>query len=169
MSYQFDDGGRAAAGFRGDAGDCVARAIAIASGLPYREVYDRLAAGNATQRRTRRSKASTAGKRTARSGINVKRQWFRDYMESLGFRWTPTMAIGGGCRVHLDPVELPSGRLVVAVSKHYCAVVDGVIRDTHDPTRGGRRCVYGYWRLQQTTPADPVPPTSPVGVPAGTG
>jgi len=24
-------------------------------------------------------------------------------------------------------------------------VLDGVIHDTHDPSRGGRRCVYGYW------------------------
>jgi hypothetical protein len=49
------------------------------------------------------------------------------------------------------------GRLVVRVSKHVCAVIDGVIRDTHDPSRvtevlgaDGRvrlahRCVYGYW------------------------
>lgn len=28
----------------------------------------------------------------------------------------------------------------------YAAVVDGVVRDTHDPSRDGTRCVYGYWR-----------------------
>ena len=38
-----DDGGRAAAGFKGSAGDCVARSIAIAAGLPYAEVYVALA------------------------------------------------------------------------------------------------------------------------------
>jgi len=32
-----DDGGRAAAGREGDAGDCVTRAIAIATGIPYRD------------------------------------------------------------------------------------------------------------------------------------
>jgi hypothetical protein len=31
------------------------------------------------------------------------------------------------------------------VSKHYCAVIDGVIHDTSDPSRDGTRCVYGYW------------------------
>ena len=42
MEFIYDDGGRAAAGFKGKTGDCVTRAIAIATGRPYREVYDRL-------------------------------------------------------------------------------------------------------------------------------
>jgi hypothetical protein len=25
------------------------------------------------------------------------------------------------------------------------AVVDGVVRDTHDSSRDGTRCVYGFW------------------------
>jgi hypothetical protein len=42
MTHQFvnSDGGRAAAGFVGGAGDCVTRAIAIATGLGYRQVSD---------------------------------------------------------------------------------------------------------------------------------
>ena len=43
------------------------------------------------------------------------------------------MAIGSGCKVHLADSELPFGRLVVSVSKHYTAVIDGVVHDTHDP------------------------------------
>ena len=42
MSYVYDDGGRAAAGYKGEAEDCVARAIAIAGCLDYRVVYDRI-------------------------------------------------------------------------------------------------------------------------------
>ncbi len=56
------------------------------------------------------------------------------------------MAIGSGCTVHLRIGELPAGRLVVSLSKHMTAVIDGVIHDTYDPSRGGTRCVYGYWR-----------------------
>ena len=41
------------AGFKGDADDCVCRAIAIAADLPYKTVYDRLAEGNASQRKSR--------------------------------------------------------------------------------------------------------------------
>lgn len=150
MKIIFNDGGREAAGFPGGKrGDCVARAVAIASGRPYAEVYAALARGNATQRqsgRERRGHGKAAGE-TADKGIYVKRKWFKDYMHSLGFTWTATMSIGTGCRVHLRSDELPSGRLVVQVSKHTVAMIDGVVHDTHDPARGGTRCVYGYWRL----------------------
>jgi len=45
------------------------------------------------------------------------------------------MTIGSGCRVHLTDGELPSGRLVAALSKHYTAVLDGVVHDTYNPQR----------------------------------
>ncbi len=37
------------------------------------------------------------------------------------------MQIGSGCTVHLRADELPSGRLVVSVSRHLTAVIDCVI------------------------------------------
>ena len=70
---------------------------------------------------------------------------YKSYLAALGFRWTPTMTIGSGTRVHLRVGELPAGRLIVRCSRHLTAVVDGVIRDTHDPSRHGTRAVYGYW------------------------
>jgi len=144
MTYQFNDGGRKAAGFKGTTGDCVARAVAIASGLPYTEVYTKLASETGSQR------AGKAGKRSAsaRNGINVGRKWFKDYMTSIGFVWVPTMGIGTGCKVHLNADELPKGRLIVSVSKHYTTLIDGVINDLYNPDRGGKRCVYGYWAKQ---------------------
>tara|TARA_Y100001951_G_C11108563_1_gene166143 strand:+ start:59 stop:499 length:441 start_codon:yes stop_codon:yes gene_type:complete len=143
MKFIYNDGGRKQAGYKGQAGDCVARAIAIASEQPYQTVYDILAEGNASQRRSKHDR----GKRTrsARDGIKVTRKWFKDYMASIGFEWTPTMLIGSGCKVHLRDGELPKGRLVVSVSKHYTSVIDGVINDTHDCSREETRCVYGYW------------------------
>lgn len=145
MEFVFDDGGRSESGRKGLADDCVARAISIASGRPYEEVYTALAEGNASQRA---SKNTPKRSRSAREGINTKRKWFKDYMATIGFVWTPTMEVGKGCQTHLRADELPSGRLVVAVSKHYTTVIDGVIHDTYDPSRGGERCVYGYWVLQ---------------------
>lgn len=139
--FEYDDGGRAAAGFRGDAGDCVARAIAIAAELPYADVYARLAAETGAQRAGKRGKKPAS----ARNGISTSRKWFKDYMTEIGLTWTPTMAVGQGCQVHLRADELPPGRLIVAVSKHYTAVVDGVIHDLADCSREGTRCVYGYW------------------------
>jgi hypothetical protein len=142
----FDDGGRKAAGFKGDAGDCVARSIAIAAQLPYADVYDRLAEGMATQRKTKRSSRNT-GKRSARNGVSTKRKWFKDYMQSLGATWVPCASIGSGCKVHLKADELPEGRIVCRVSKHYVAVIDGIIHDTYDCSRDGTRMVYGYWQF----------------------
>lgn len=58
------------------------------------------------------------------------------------------MSIGTGCKVHLTSNELPAGRLIVKVSKHLTAVINGVVHDTHDPSREGTRCVYGYYIKQ---------------------
>src|SRR4030095_4711476 len=131
MPYVIDDGGRRAAGFQGPTGDCVVRSIAIAMERPYQEVYDALSAGCRTQRVTKRGTA----KSSARDGVNTTREWFKDYMREAGWEGVPTMQIGTGCRVHLVKGELPMGRLIVSVSKHYTAVIDGVVRDMHDPQR----------------------------------
>ena len=40
--FTFNDGGRADAGFKGQTGDCVTRAIAIVAQKPYMEVYEAL-------------------------------------------------------------------------------------------------------------------------------
>jgi hypothetical protein len=146
-SFVYDDGGRGAAGYRGKAGDCVTRAIAIASGRPYAEVYAVLAKGNGEQRDSKNVRKSHKHKASARNGIYTSRKWFKDYMASLGATWKPTMQIGQGCTVHLRADELPKGRLIVSLSRHLCAVIDGVIHDTFDPSRDGTRCVYGYWTL----------------------
>jgi hypothetical protein len=144
MKWVFDDGGRAAAGYKGSAsGDCAVRAIAIAMQRPYADVYAELADVSRYERPSKRRR----GHSHPRTGMH--RVTIRDYLETNGWTWTPTMKIGTGCRVHLRKHELPTGRLVVAVSRHYTAVVDGVIRDSFDPSRGGTRCVYGYFRRGQ--------------------
>tara|TARA_S200000501_G_scaffold239451_1_gene224357 strand:+ start:395 stop:841 length:447 start_codon:yes stop_codon:yes gene_type:complete len=148
MEFNFNDGGRADAGYKGRTGDCVTRAVAIAAELPYQEVYNRLAEGNANQRVTKRSRKTTARQKTASHGISTTRKWFKDYMKSLGFKWVSTMGIGTGCKVHLKSDELPSGRVITRVTRHYCAVIDGVINDTYNPSRDETRCVYGYWIKQ---------------------
>lgn len=164
MKWVNNDGGRKAAGYSGTTGDCVTRAIAIAAQLPYQEVYDALNQLAKGERRGTRKR----GISSARTG--VYKDTTKKYLASLGWRWVPTMFIGSGCKVHLADGELPMGRLIVAVSRHMTAVIDGVIHDTFDPQRepqeifsgeleddgeGGKRnkvigmvggrCVYGYW------------------------
>lgn len=168
--FKYNDGGRADAGYKGHTGDCVARSIAIASGRPYKEIYDALANGNASQKIGKHAKRKAndawaakglpfSGKeyrafikaktkpKTAAQGINTNRKWFKDYMKQLGFEWVPCMGIGTGCKVHLKWDELPHGNLVCALSGHYTAVIDLVLNDIYDCSRGGTRCVYGYYKL----------------------
>jgi hypothetical protein len=140
MKVQFNDGGRVAAGYKGGTGDCVVRSVAIATELPYQQIYD-LVNKLSARERTGKRKRGTSNARTGVHKSTIK--WL---MESLGWQWTPTMQIGSGCTVHLRADELPSGRLVVSVSKHLTAVINGVIHDTHDCSRGETRCVYGYWQ-----------------------
>jgi len=146
------DGGRREAGFTNEktAGDCVARAVAIASGRPYIEVYAELAEINARMKLTkRRKKRALAGRHTASEGIYTTSKLFKDYMKLNGFEWTPTMQIGSGCRVHVRASELPKkGRFVLRLSKHAAALVDGILMDAYDCSRDGTRAVYGYWRLK---------------------
>lgn len=156
MKFIYNDGGRSEAGYKGHPGDCVCRSIAIATGKPYQEIYDEL---NAEAKRERPRKRGSRS--SARNGVS--KATIRRYLDRIGWRWTPTMQIGSGCKVHLHDGELPGGRLIVSVSKHITAVIDGVIHDTHDPqrvtmhyehgkiVRVSRRCVYGYWQPSDKT------------------
>ena len=143
MKWVFNDGGRLASGFKCMSGDCVTRSIAIATKKPYREVFDKLNLLAENERPKGKKKRSN-------SNNGVYKKTYKKYIASLGWEWVPTMQIGSGCKVHLKENELPNGILIVEVSKHVTCVIDGVIFDTHDPSRDGKRCVYGYWRSQLT-------------------
>ena len=56
LKLEVNDGGRAAAGFKGQAGDCVVRSIAIVSGISYQKVYDDLYKANEVFRTTSKTK-----------------------------------------------------------------------------------------------------------------
>lgn len=138
MKYIYNDGGRQETGYKGDAGDCVCRAIAIATNKPYKEIYDGLITQQKMFRQTKRVRGSHP-----RTGVT--RKVYDAYLKRNGWEWKPTMFIGSGCRIHLKENELPKGKLIVRVSKHITAVVDGVINDTFNPSRNETRCVYGYY------------------------
>lgn len=149
MKFIITDGGRLQAGYKGKSGDCVVRAIAIASELPYQQVYESLEGYNriASLGRSRVAKKLQKHGASPRNG-NFKKS-YEAYLHLLGFTWVPTMFIGQGCKVHLRSGELPMGKIIASVSRHLVAVIDGVIHDTHDCSRNGSRCVYGYYIKQQ--------------------
>ncbi len=129
MNFNYNDGGRSRYFAAKRVGDCVTRAVAIATGKDYNLVYNEI--------------ASVIGY-TPRNGV-AKRDT-KKVMKHFGGRWVATMKIGTGCTTHLDDNEIPmTGRIVCKLSKHVVAVIDGVINDTYDSSRDGNRCVYGYW------------------------
>jgi hypothetical protein len=143
-----NDGGRRDAGYAnaGNCGGCVPRAIAIATGVPYREVLDALT--GLTFRYVKRFPRSWIARWIKRSrdgrGYDPARgcydKIYGDYLETLGWQYTP---VEGRLRLRTD--EVPSGRLIIRVYRHLVAVIDGVIHDTHNSGRAGRRPVDGYW------------------------
>lgn len=138
-NFNYNDGGRKVAGYKGVTGDCVTRSIAIVTGKPYKEVYDALNILSESERIGKRKKT----KSNSRTG--VYRKTYQKYLESLGYQWISTMQIGSGCKTHLRQDELPAGRLVVRVSRHVTTMIDGIVNDTYDCSREGKRCVYGYF------------------------
>ena len=147
MEFKYDDGGRSKYFKATNVGDCVTRAIANATGEDYKAVYDAL---NGLAKKERASKRKTT-RSSSRNGVYT--DTYRKYLEGeLGWVWVPCMGIGSGCKTHLKDGELPSkGNLIVKTSKHLTCLKDGVLYDTYDCSRGGVRCVYGYWRAPNET------------------
>jgi len=127
MAYIYNDGGRADAGFKGQAGDCGARAMAIALDLTYKLAYDELAQAN-----------KDAGyAKSARNGIH--KDVFSKVLEAQGWVWHPAPKFTGRKAYASD---MPEGTVIVRMAKHYACVIDGVPHDTFDCSH---KMVYGYW------------------------
>lgn len=141
IDWEYDDGGRADSGRKGDTGDCTVRAIAISTGLEYHAVYLDLSR-RMKMRAARRGKPTVGVKVSPRNGVPI--EVVKEFLAEYGWQWTATMTIGSGTTVHLNGDEVPR-RCIARLSKHVTAVVDGVVRDTFDPSREGTRAVYGYW------------------------
>ncbi|MFA5724380.1 MAG: hypothetical protein WC979_09060 [Candidatus Pacearchaeota archaeon] len=137
--YIYSDGGRAEAGYKSSARDCVVRAICNATGKDYKEIYDRVNNFIGFYEKNKKS--------GSRNGVNNRT--VKALMEHWGFSWTACMGIGTGCKVHLKSDELPKGTIICNLSRHLTCVKDGIIYDTYDCSREGTRCVYGYWRMEE--------------------
>ena len=140
MKLIVTDGGRKDAGLRGSfTGDCVIRSIAIASDSPYKRIHNDF----------RRMIANGLGY-VPEDGILTNKPAFKRYMVESGFVWNITCRIGSRDRVHMNAAELPMGRLVLSLSKHYSCVCDHIIYDTYDCSNNGKRMVYGFWSFEPT-------------------
>lgn len=140
MKFNYSDGGRSKY-FKGETRDCVCRAICNATGRDYKEIYDLINEISKNEHTGKRKKKTS----NARTGVYKYTE--KEIIENiLHWKWTPTMTIGSGCTMHLDENEIPEGVLIVKVSHHLTCVKNKEIYDTFDCSRGGNRCVYGYWK-----------------------
>ena len=133
LSYEYDDGGRRDAGYKGDTGDCVVRAIAIVTGKPYKEVYRVMAtemkahgytaSGNAYA--TSEKKLKTPRKR---GQLTVRK--VQDKVKGMfGFK---KVSLSRGVRPTFEEAHREYGDCLASTTKHVVALKDGALRDTWD-------------------------------------
>jgi len=131
MKYQYNDGGRERAGWKGKrAGDCTPRAIAIASGEHYQNVRRDLDA---------LVKEMTGGlDTTTNNGTPVPVS--HRYLVEQG--WELVLTKGQYLK------DLPgSGTYIAVLPRHEVAVINGVAQDTWD-SRKSRRTKCGSPKLE---------------------
>jgi hypothetical protein len=127
MIYKFNDGGRANAGYKGNAGDCGARAMAIALNMDYEVAYKKLAEAN----------KQCGFAKSARNGL--LKEVYESVLNAHGFVWhSAPKFVGRKARAS----DMPKGAVIARQAGHYVAVIDGVVNDTWDCTN---KMVYGYW------------------------
>lgn len=141
MEFIYDDGGRSKYFKATNVGDCVTRAIANATGIDYKEIYDRL-----KELSKKESVKHHKGHKQSSVRDGVFKETWKKYLNEIGWKHIITANIGQSEKVHLNEYELPQDKvMIVQVSKHLTCVKNGVLYDTYDCSRGGDRMVYGYW------------------------
>ena len=126
--FTFNDGGRAKAGYKGLAGDCGARAMAIAMAMDYQMAYDLIAHANQSQGLAK----------SARNGIS--KALYSDVLNARGWVWHPAPKFEGR---KARASDMPQGIVIARQAGHYVAIIDGIPHDTWDCSD---RMVYGYWK-----------------------
>lgn len=121
-TFVFCDGGRGAAGFTGFVGDCVTRAIAIATGEMYRSVWDEV----------RKATGKYPG-----DGV-TDRVWI-PLVKRRGF-----VEVKGVTGDQFDPADYAEGVFILRIRPagrgrtHLVAVINGMIFDTWDSGKDAR-------------------------------
>ena len=131
-------------------GDCVPRAITIATELPYQIVFDELQRRQ-TEWRIKSNSKKAYNKKPHRNKcyMGTYKEAYKPYLEELGWTWVPKMFIGQGFKTYLRKEDLPPGRLIVSVRKHLTSVIDGVLNDTWDCSQDGNKGAYGYYYKEE--------------------
>ena len=141
MKYKYNEGGRGEH-YKGLVGDCVTRAITIATELPYDVVYNALFdiaknyKGNSKlAKRIRQRPSPRNGCYNEVSG---------EFLKALNIKEVRS-------KLKINNPMFYEGRYIVYVRRHYIAIIDGVVHDTWDS-----RKTSGAYTRDETTDA-PLP------------
>jgi len=142
LPFTYNDGGRALAGFKGSTRDCGCRAVAIATGRDYREVYSFL---------NRMSKVEhlPRGWNKSHSRTGVHAITMHKYLKALDFKWTSCVYQDNDRFMCINKDDLPMGRLVLYMHRHFAAVINHVLYDTWNSGSGRYYQLKGYWKLEE--------------------
>ena len=127
MNFVYNDGGRKKAGYKGKAGDCGARAIAIALEMDYKSAYNLLAQAN----------KNMGFAKSARDGIH--KNIYDSVLNKLGWSWVSAPKFEGRKAKCSDMIL---GTVIARQAGHFVAVINGIPQDTWDCSS---KMVYGYW------------------------
>jgi hypothetical protein len=117
LEYSYNDGGRSKY-FKGNAGDCVVRALAIWSGENYKELYNSL--------RGFIKKLKSSGIKTKshpRNGINPK--ILKLFLKEKGFKYSYVKELK---QINM----LGNGNFLLNLDGHIVTVKNGILYDTWD-------------------------------------
>jgi hypothetical protein len=128
LSYSFNDGGRSSVFDTTGQNDCVTRALAIFTGTPYVDMWNKV---HATGTVTRSGRVATFTPQ------------FRDFMYSLGLVFVVTP------HIPIKDITFPA-KAIALVAGHCFAIIDGVIQDTYNPSPAGLKRCQGYWMAAPT-------------------
>ena len=135
IDYRYHDGGRSMY-FKGNAGDCVVRAISISTNTDYKVIYDELYQLNKDYKKSRNNKVSKKMKSGSPRNGNFKKV-YHDYILGKGYRYVPLIKFGSKERTRLDQLSKLKN-IIVCINNHIMTMKDGIVYDTWD-TR------YSYW------------------------
>ena len=125
IGYEYNDGGRAAAGYRGSDDDCVIRAIAIHMGATA-DAYKTI---RAAMLQECKNAGIARGIGTKRGEGRKQRRAIEALYARYGFR---KVALGRGARPTWTEAYEQYGNCIVSTTKHVAAIQNGAVRDTFD-------------------------------------
>ena len=141
LNFIYSDGGRSNY-FKGEAGDCVVRAISIATEIDYKVIYDKLFDLNKDYIAKKNTKLSKQMKsRTREKGGSPRsgnyKKIYHDYLLNNNWRWVSLRKFGSKERTKLDELT-NKGNIIVAVNRHLMCMKNGTVYDTWDSR-------WSYW------------------------